>query len=85
MASSDGETVGVVPPKDCEDGNEGVEGEEQADGGEEVGGEEPGGCEAGGRIEWVEDAEEGVNLDHLGRRCCLSSMRVWKERENLSS
>ena len=85
MSGNDGEIVGVVPGKDCEDGNEGVEGEEEAKGGEEVGGEEPGGCEAGGWVEWVEDTEEWVNLDHLGRRCCLSSMRVWKERENLDS
>ena len=81
MPGSDGRIVGVVPPKDCEDGNEGVEGEEEAEGGEEVGGKEPGGREAGGWVEWVEDAEEGVDLDHLGRRYCLSSRRMWKERE----
>ena len=68
MAGSDGKIVGVVPGKDCEDGNECVEGEEEAEGGEEVGGKEPGGCKAGGWVERVEDAEEGVDLDHLGRR-----------------
>ena len=46
MAGSDGEIVGVVPGKDREDGNEGVEGEEEAEGGKEIGGKEPGGCEA---------------------------------------
>ena len=66
MAGSDGEIVGVVPGKDCKDGNEGVEGEKKAEGGKEVGGKEPGGCEAGGWVERMEDAEHGVHLVHFG-------------------
>lgn len=69
-AGGDGEVVGVVPAEDGEGRDEGVEGEEEAEGGEEVGGQEPGGCEAEG---WIEggscgDAEEGVDFRH-GNRC----------------
>lgn len=56
--------VGVVPAEDCKDGDEGVEGEEEAEGGEEVGWEKPGGCKAGCWIEGVGDAKKGVDLRH---------------------
>ena len=67
MAGGGSEIVWIVPGKDCEDGNEGVEGEEEAEEGEEVGGKEPGGCEAGG---WVERAGST-------QRSCSCSFRRW--------
>ena len=60
----DGEMVGVVPAEDGEGCDEGVEGEEEAKGGEDVGGKEPRGCEAGGWVEGVVDTEERVDFRH---------------------
>ena len=65
-AGGGGEAVGVVVAEDCKGCGEGVEGEEEAEGSEEVRGEEPGGCEAGGWVEGVGDAEVGVDFRHFG-------------------
>ena len=60
-----GIVVGIVVAKDCEDGYEGVEGEQRADEGEEEGWKKPGGGVGVRRVERGGHAESGVEFGHF--------------------